>query len=65
VKVVLDACVLYPTVLREILIGKSATTGPKGFKKGEITEVAIKVAPDGNWATKGAASKSYNSAGPG
>jgi len=33
--------------------------------KGEITEVAISVAPLGRWATSGAASRSYKGPGPG
>ena len=35
--------------LREILIGKSATTGPKGFKKGEITEESMEPLSKGQW----------------
>ena len=37
----------------------------RGTKKGEITEVAIMVAPTGNWATSGAAKMSYKGPGPG
>src|SRR5574343_1236044 len=36
-----------------------------GTMKGEITEVAISVAPLGRWATRGAARKSYSGPGPG
>jgi len=36
-----------------------------GTMKGEITEVAIKVAPLGKLATKGCAKMSYKAAGPG
>ena len=36
-----------------------------GTKNGEITEVAIRVAPVGNWSIKGAAKMSYSAAGPG
>ena len=36
-----------------------------GTMKGEITEVAIKVAPLGKWTIKGAARMSYSSPGPG
>src|SRR5690606_1090215 len=36
--------------LREILIGKSATTGPKGFKKGEvISEDSLEPFSKGQW----------------
>ena len=37
----------------------------RGTKNGEITEVAIMVAPTGNWATSGAAKMSYKGPGPG
>jgi hypothetical protein len=37
----------------------------RGTMKGEMTEVAIRVVPAGKLATKGAANKSYSSAGPG
>jgi DNA-directed RNA polymerase subunit beta len=35
--------------LREILIGKSAVSGPKGFKKGEVTAEALEEVPASQW----------------
>jgi DNA-directed RNA polymerase subunit beta len=35
--------------LQEILTGKVATTGPKGFKKGEITADAFEQFSHGQW----------------
>ena len=35
--------------LQEILIGKSAVSGPKGFKKGEVTGEALEDVPTSQW----------------
>src|SRR5262249_7541026 len=35
--------------LEQILIGKSASTGPKGFKKGEITKDSLEPLTKGQW----------------
>ena len=35
--------------LREILIGKSAVSGPKGFKKGEVSAEALEEVPASQW----------------
>ena len=35
--------------LQEILVGKTAASGPKGFKKGEVTQEALDLLSHGQW----------------